>query len=265
MGAAIKRKLPVKCRYKFSGRPPCAQHVPQSLTEIRRQTASSASSFPCPDIGPVFQAGVPDPFTAGATAVLHRCASAWLFVSAAVGISLSSGPKAEEMSLWASVSLAVGWREGQLLEVIPSPEALPYAPYVLGFYLMLLVHLWVWTVKSCHFVVKVIILMPTACPPSCSLSECVHGLPCSPSACSSCCVPLASQLWWQHLGLGLRLLLEAPYCCLNCTTVRNSEYLLTPEQGVGKCQIPLRDSRSYFFLIHSHYPVFVTKCMAAEL
>lgn len=67
--------------------------------------------------------------------------AAWLLLSAAVGISQSSGPEA--MSLQASVSMAVrlGGEGGQLLKVAPSPEALPYAPYVLGFCLMLLVHL----------------------------------------------------------------------------------------------------------------------------
>lgn len=150
------------------------------------------------------------------------------------------GPEAEEMSLWASVSLAVGWRGGQFLEVTPSPEALPYAPCVLGFCLMLLIDLWVWTVKSCHFVVKVISPVPAACTPSCSLS--VSMARCAlPSACSSCCEPLASQLWWQHLGLGLKLLLEVLSCCLNCTSVSNSQHLLIPELGFAKCQIPLKN------------------------
>lgn len=66
------------------------------------------------------------------------------------------------------------------MEVTPSPEALPYAPYLLGFCLMLLVHLWVWTLKSCHFVVKVITLVPAACPPlasSQSVSMACHDLP----------------------------------------------------------------------------------------
>lgn len=161
------------------------------------------------------------------------------------------------MNLSASVNLAVGWRGGQFLEVTPSPEALPYVPYVLGFCLILLIPLWVWTVKSCGFVVKVIPLVPAACPPACSVSECVHGLLWSPSACSSCCVPLASQLWWQHLGLGLRLLLEVLSCCLNCTSVSNSQQLLIPELGFGKCQIPLRNSSSYFFLIHLHYLILL--------
>lgn len=40
--------------------------------------------------------------------MLHMHVSAWLLLSAAVGISQSSGPEAEEVGLRVSVSMAVG-------------------------------------------------------------------------------------------------------------------------------------------------------------
>lgn len=111
--------------------------------------------------------------TGGAVTAAHIC-----FCSAAplaaTGVPQSYRPEAEEMSLWASVCLAVGWLAGELLKVASSPEALPHASCVLGFCLMPSSYLHSGRADS---VVQAISAVPAAGPPSCFISKYFCGHP----------------------------------------------------------------------------------------